>query len=75
MRESAYINKVIQQGREEGRLLTRRENLLQLIQVCLQDPVPEPIRRAIESTNDLELLSKWFSTPSPRPPWQTCSPS
>jgi hypothetical protein len=60
MRESTYINNAIQRGYERGQLLARRKSLLRLIQIRIQDPVPEPIRQVVENTTDWDLLDKWF---------------
>jgi hypothetical protein len=60
MRESQYIKSWERVGEQRGELRTHRANLLTAVQLRLQDPVPEPIRLAIEGTNDLSKLDTWF---------------
>jgi hypothetical protein len=59
MRESQYIKRWEQVGEERGILQTKREDLLQVVR-RLEDPVPEVIRLAVEGTNDLQTLKRWF---------------
>jgi hypothetical protein len=61
-RESTLIKGWLNEGREDGKLIKARADLLKTIQLRLQDPVPEPIRLAIEGTNDLATLDLWFET-------------
>jgi hypothetical protein len=60
VRESQVVNGWIQAGKQEGILHTKRENLLRLVRIRLADPVPEKIRLAVEGTNDLNTLGRWF---------------
>jgi hypothetical protein len=46
-------------GEDRATLQTRREVLLEAVTLRLEDPVPEPIRLAIEGTNDLATLLRW----------------
>ena len=48
------------EGKHEGVIEARRADLLETVRVRLQDPVPEPIRLAIEGTNDPDTLTRWF---------------
>jgi hypothetical protein len=59
-RESAYINSFISRGREEGEVRAKRADLLRVIGRRLTDPVPEPIRLAIEGTSDTGVLDRWL---------------
>jgi hypothetical protein len=43
-----------------GLIEARRADLLEVIRVRLQDPVPESVRVAIEGTNDPVTLERWF---------------
>ncbi len=61
MRESTYIKTFEMRGKKRGALLTSRAKLLELVRLRLQDPVPEAIRLAVEGTNDLAVLGKWFA--------------
>jgi hypothetical protein len=60
MSESQYIKKFEMRGEERGELRARRSDLLKTVQLRLQDPVPEPIRLAVEGTNDPGALERWF---------------
>jgi hypothetical protein len=59
-RESQLIKSWIGEGRELGRVETKRANLITLIERLISDPVPEAIRLAIEGTNDLATLDRWY---------------
>ncbi len=59
MRESQYIKRWRDEGIDLGALRTRREDLLRVVR-RLEDPVPEALRLAIEGTNDLQTLDRWF---------------
>jgi hypothetical protein len=59
-RESTLINSWLNQGEERGEIRTKRAALLRLIQRRLQDPVPEALNLAIEGTNDVTTLDRWF---------------
>ncbi len=58
-RESTLIKGWLKEGREEGELLRQRATLLKAIRRH-QDPVPEALRLAIEGTNDIATLERWF---------------
>jgi len=58
MRESRYIKKFELRGEERGELRAKRADLLKLVSWRLEDPVPEPIRLAVEGTNDLGVLDR-----------------
>ncbi len=60
MRESQYIKRWEKVGEDRGALQTRREYLLEAVKLRLENPVPEPIRLAIEGTNDLTTLDRWY---------------
>jgi hypothetical protein len=60
MRESQYIKRWEKVGEDRGILLTKREYLLEAVKLRLADPVPEAIRLAIEGTNDLQTLDRWY---------------
>jgi hypothetical protein len=60
MRKSEYITSWEMVGEERGILLAKREYLLRVIKLRLEDPVSESIRLAIEGTNDVQTLSRWF---------------
>ena len=60
MRESEYINRWRNEGIDLGVLRTRREDLLDAVKLRLEDPVPETIRLAIQGTNDLDTLIRWY---------------
>jgi len=60
MQESQVILGWINRGKQRGIVETTRANLLELVRLRLQDPVPETIRLAIEGTNDENTLNRWF---------------
>jgi hypothetical protein len=60
MRESQYIKKFEQRGKEKGELVRAREALLDVIGARFKVPVPEPMRLAIEGTTDPDLLRSWL---------------
>jgi hypothetical protein len=59
MRESQYIKGWEKVGEDRGTLLRTREYLLKRLR-RLEDPVPEAIRLAIEGTNDVQTLDRWY---------------
>jgi hypothetical protein len=61
MLESQGINGWIERGRIQGMVDAGRENLLKVLRAYLPEPVPEPVRLAIESTNDPDTLTRWFA--------------
>jgi hypothetical protein len=60
MVESQLILGWLKQGNEQGRVENARANVLQVIAVRLEDPVPEDLMLAIEGTNDPSILSEWL---------------
>ncbi len=60
MQESQVIRGWINRGKLEGSVETRRADVLTVVRMRLQDPVPEAIRLAVEGTNDLAMLERWF---------------
>jgi hypothetical protein len=60
MLESQVINNWLRQGELKGVVKTRRADLLKLLAARLPGPVPEPVRLAIEGTNDPDTLDRWF---------------
>jgi hypothetical protein len=60
MRDSQFLRGFINEGIQEGRLEEKRKTLLRVVQLRLEDPVPDDVRRAIEGTNDLDVLSRGF---------------
>jgi len=56
MRESQYSKSIEAKGEVRG----RRAFLLEGLDLKFGSPVPEPIRLAIEGTNDLNALERWF---------------
>jgi hypothetical protein len=59
MRRNYKISEVAEEWRQEGRLETRREVLLELLQARF-DLVPEDIKAAVAEMTDLARLSRWF---------------
>jgi len=60
MRESQYLKSAEIRGEQKGELRGRRADMLRVLQSRLGTPAPEPIRLAIEGTNDLGVLDRWF---------------
>jgi hypothetical protein len=56
VRESQYTKSI----EAKGEVRARRADILRLLQFRLGTPAPEPIRLAIEGTNDLGTLDRWF---------------
>ncbi len=61
MQESQVILGWIKRGELQGALKVVRADLLTVVQVLLQDPVPETVRLTIEGMNDLDILERWFT--------------
>jgi hypothetical protein len=59
MRESQYIKRWEKVGEDRGILQTKRADLQSIVR-RLEDPVPQAIRLAIEGTNDVQTLDRWF---------------
>jgi hypothetical protein len=62
VRESQYLKSFELKGRQEGEVARARADVLDGLQLKFKMPVPEPIRLAIEGTNDLNTLDRWFHT-------------
>ncbi len=60
MQESQVILGWMKRGKQEGTVENARAFLLEAVRTRLQDPVPEPVRLAIEGTNDPDTLTRWF---------------
>src|SRR5947207_903228 len=60
MLESQVVNNWIHQGELKGIVKKGRADLLKLLSAKLPGPVPEPVRLAIEGTNDPDTLDRWF---------------
>jgi hypothetical protein len=60
MRESQYLKSFEARGEQQGEVRGRRAYLLRVLQSRLGTPAPEPILLAIEGTNDLGVLDRWF---------------
>jgi hypothetical protein len=60
MKESQVIKGWMDEGKVIGLVEARRADLLEVIRVQLQDPVPESVRVAVEGTNDPGTLERWF---------------
>lgn len=60
MQESTVVQGWINRGVQKEAVSARRAWLQETIRTRLQDPVPEPIRLAIEGTNDIAVLDRWF---------------
>jgi hypothetical protein len=60
VQESQVIRGWIERGRQQGIMQAGRKNILTLVRLRLHDPVPEEVRLAVERTNDLATLDRWF---------------
>lgn len=60
MLESKVVQGWIDRGVERGAVQTRRADLLRVIQGKFAVAAPEPLRLAIEGTNDLDTLGRWI---------------
>jgi hypothetical protein len=69
MLESQVINGWINRGVIKGTLEAQRAALLRVLRVRLHDPVPEPVRLAIEGTNDPDILGRWLDAASLAQTW------
>src|SRR5207237_6634505 len=54
----------------KGEVKRARTDLLRLLQSRLGAPIPEPLRLAIEGTNDLGILDRWFDTALTAASWE-----
>jgi hypothetical protein len=59
-RKSMIIDGWIGEGVDKGRLQEKRAAVLRVMGRRLRQDVPEPIRLAVEGTNDLATLDKWL---------------
>jgi hypothetical protein len=69
MLESQVINGWINRGRISGILEARRADVLRILSLRLHGPVPEPIRLAVEGTNDPDTLARWLDAASQAQTW------
>jgi hypothetical protein len=69
VRESQYSKTIEARGEQKGELKRARADLLRALQSRLGTPAPEPIRLAIEGTNDLGILDRWFDAALTAPSW------
>jgi hypothetical protein len=60
VRESQYSKSIEARGEQKGEAKRARADLLRVLQSRLGAPAPEPTRLAIEGTNDLGALDRWF---------------
>jgi hypothetical protein len=60
VRESQYIKGFEDRGEQKGKLAQARADMLRVLRSRVGTPAPEPIRLAIEGTNDLGTLDRWF---------------
>lgn len=60
VRESQYSKTIEARGEHKGEVKRARAYLLEGLEIRLGSPTPEPIRLAIEGTNDVETLNRWF---------------
>jgi hypothetical protein len=56
VRESQYLKSF----EERGEVKRARTDVLEGLRLKFGSPVPEPVRLAIEGTNDLAILDRWF---------------
>lgn len=59
MEESQLVLQTIRKGELRGEVKRAREDVLEVLQVRLVTPVPEPVRLAIQGTNDPDILRRW----------------
>jgi hypothetical protein len=60
VRESQYLKSFEDRGEQRGKVLGWRDALLGASSLKFGSPVPEPIRLAIEGTNDIGMIERWF---------------
>ncbi|MGL4549683.1 MAG: hypothetical protein ACRC33_00740 [Gemmataceae bacterium] len=60
-RKSVTIEGWKREGRDEGRLIEKRADILRVAQARLNQPVPDSIRDAVEGSNDLGVLDEWLT--------------
>jgi hypothetical protein len=60
MKESQYIRGWLNEGKKEGIVEARRADLLKVLQLRLNDPIPDEVFLAVEGTNDPHTLDRWL---------------
>jgi hypothetical protein len=70
VRESLYAKNIEVRGEVRGEVKRARADVLRILQKRLGSPVPEPIRLAIEGTNDLALLDSWLDAALKAASWE-----
>ena len=60
MRVSQQVQEWQSEGRVEGELKRQRMNLLRLLEMRGKGPVPKDLMDPIQTTEDMDLLSRWF---------------
>src|SRR5262249_59387040 len=60
VRESQYLKSFEIKGEQTGEARRARADMLRLLQSRLGTPAPEAVQLAIEGTNDLGVLDRWF---------------
>jgi hypothetical protein len=60
VRESQYLKGIETRGKHMGAVEQARAYLLEGLRLKFGSPVPEPVRLAIDGTNDLTTLDRWF---------------
>src|SRR5262249_34290475 len=69
MRESQLSKTIEAEGERKGELKRARADLLRTLQSRLGTPTPEAIRLAIEGTNDLTTVDRWYDIAWATPSW------
>ena len=60
MRVSQQLQEWQDEARVEGELKTRRADVLRLLEKRGKGPVPKDLMDAIQATEDMALLMRWF---------------
>jgi hypothetical protein len=60
VRESPFLKSFEDKGEQRGDLKRARAYLLEGLRLKLKSEVPEAIRLAIEGTNAIDTLDRWF---------------
>jgi hypothetical protein len=60
MRESTVVNEWKAEGKAEGAIQTRRDDILRLLELKFPGQVPDEWMTAVESQADSKELSRWF---------------
>jgi hypothetical protein len=61
MQESQTMLGWIRKGQLEGRLASKREDLLLVLRSRFKAEAPSDLRAAIEGTNDPDILNRWLA--------------